>query len=91
MSNYYSCEAVQNLIERYIEKGGEITTISEGVLGYGTIILTGEGLKSTVIQEFAINSWCSGHKIRMYNTLPKKWINAIEEAEKRELEEAEAV
>ena len=84
----YTCSAVSNLIDRYLEKGGEIITIHEGVLGYGTMILQGEGLKSAVIQEIALNEWSSAHKIRMYNELPKKWIKAIEEAEREELEEA---
>lgn len=85
--NLYTCNAVSNLIDRYTEAGGEVITISEGVLGYGTMILQGEGLKSAVIQEIALNEWSSAHKIRMYNELPQKWIKAIEEAEEREIRE----
>ena len=73
----YTNEAVENLFERYIERDGEITEVIEGSLGYGTTICTAHGCKSAVIQEVFVNSWSSTHTIRMYNKLPKKYINLL--------------
>lgn len=74
----YDCTAVSNLIQQYMEKGGDLVQIKEGSLGYGFCILYGDGLKTTVIQEVYINCWSSGHKIRMYNKMPKKYADMIE-------------
>jgi len=63
----YSSTAVSDLIDRYLEAGGDVETISEGVLGHGHIVLTGPGLKRAVIKERYINAWSSGHSVRMYN------------------------
>lgn len=75
----YTCTAVQNLINNYLEKGGEVITLEEGCLGYGLTILQGEGLKTTVITEVYLNEWSSAHKIRMYNECPKKYKKMIDE------------
>lgn len=69
----YSNKVVQDVIDNYIKKGGEVIEAIEGCLGYGTTICIGDGLKSTIIQEVFLNSWSSGHTIRMYNKLPKKY------------------
>lgn len=69
----YSNKVVQDVIDNYIKKDGEVTEVIEGCLGYGTTICIGDGLKSTIIQEVFLNSWSSGHTIRMYNKLPKKY------------------
>lgn len=74
----YTCEAVENLIHRYIEQGGEVATIQEGILGYGLTILFGDNLKTAVITEIAINCWTSAHKIRLYNKMPKKYAAMLE-------------
>jgi hypothetical protein len=71
--NTYSLKFIEDLINQYINKGGEIAEVEEGCLGYGTTICYGEGLKSTVIQEHFENSWSSSHTVRMYNKLPKKY------------------
>jgi len=75
----YSLKYCENLIDRYInEYEGEILTITEGILGLGQVILyNAEGKKSIVITEYFINSWTSGHKIRRYNKLPKKYKEII--------------
>lgn len=73
----YNLKAIDELIERYLKKGGEIHTVKEGVLGYGIMVLLGENLKFTVITEVYLNSQSSAHKIRMYNKLPKKYNNLI--------------
>jgi len=71
----YTLKACENLIEEYVnEYKGEATTVKDGILGLGQVILHGaEGMKSYIITEYPINSWVSGHKIRSYNKLPKKY------------------
>lgn len=73
MKRYISLEACENLIKRYLEKGGTVTTIEEGVLGLGKVVCKGDGLKTSVIIEEYINAWSSSHKVRMYNKCPKKY------------------
>lgn len=81
MSKLYTCGAVEELIQRYVDKGGEVTVIEEGCLGYGLYILHGDGLKTAVIKEVYLNPWSSGQSIRMYNKCPKKYAKMIEEKE----------
>lgn len=78
MSSLYSCSAVENLISRYVAKGGEYAEVVPGTLGYGTTILYGDGLKTIIVQETYINAWSSGHKIRMYNKCPAKYAKMLE-------------
>lgn len=78
MAKLYSCTAVENLMNRYKDKGGEITEIEEGCLGYGFIILYGPGLKTAVIKEVYINEWSSAHTVRLYNKMPKKYEKMLE-------------
>lgn len=75
----FSLNYCENLINIYVnEFGGQITQINEGVLGLGDLILHGaEGKKTIVINEYYINSWSSGHNVRMYNTTPKKYQKII--------------
>jgi hypothetical protein len=71
---HYTLKAVEDLINRYVERGGEVAIeIVEGSLGYGTTICFGDGLKTAVIQERFQNEWSSTHTITMYNKLPKKY------------------
>lgn len=74
----YTLKSVENLIERYINKGGEVVTLSCGVLGYGTTLLIGKGLKTIVITERYVSDWSSTHTIRKYNKTPKKYLKALE-------------
>lgn len=76
----YTLSSCEKLIDSYVnEYGGEATELREGVLGLGTILLHGApGMKSYVITEYFINSWMSGHKVRGYNKLPKKYERALE-------------
>ena len=69
----YSLQACEDLISRYLERGGEVVTIEEGCLGLGLTLLYGAGLKTTIIREVYLNEWSSGHTIRMYNECPKKF------------------
>ena len=82
MGKLYSCVAVEKLIERYTNKGGEVTEIEEGVLGYGLLMLHGEGLKTTIVKEVPLNCWSSAHTIRTYNKCPKKYAEMLERKER---------
>lgn len=76
----YSCKAIENLITRYLEKGGEVEEIEEGSLGYGFLILHGDKLKTAIVKEVLVTTWSSGHTVRLYNKMPKKYAKMIEEA-----------
>jgi hypothetical protein len=69
---------VDNLISQYLNKNGELLQIEEGSLGHGFLILQGEGLKTTIVKEVFISAWASGHEVTMYNKLPKKYQQIIE-------------
>ena len=76
----YSLQSCENLIERYVnEYGGEATCIIEGTLGLGQIILhSAQGKKTIIITEYYIHAWSSGHKIRKYNKMPKKYKSILD-------------
>jgi len=69
----YSLSAIDNLISKYIEQGGEMETIKEGSLGCGIAMLSGEGLKTCIITERYFNDSSSGHSVRFYNKTPAKF------------------
>jgi hypothetical protein len=73
----YTSTAVTDLINKYTDKGGNITELSEGVLGHGSLILHGEGLKTAIVNEVFLNEWSSGHTVRFYNKTPKKYSNLL--------------
>lgn len=75
----YGCNAIGDLINRYTRQGGEVATIEEGCLGYGFLILYGEGLKTIVIKEKYLNDWSSAHTVRAYNKTPNKYKELIEQ------------
>lgn len=79
MSTLYTCSAVERLMRIYNEKGGEITEIEEGTLGYGLLIMHGDGLKTTVVREVYLNEWSSAHTIRKYKKCPKKYMKMLKE------------
>lgn len=74
----YSNEAVQRVLSQYSELNGEIETIQEGSLGYGLIVCYGSGLKTCIIREVYVNEWSSGHTIRFYDKMPKKYQKMID-------------
>lgn len=74
----YDCDSISQLIELYCSKGGVAYTIDEGVLGHGTLVLSAPKCKYCIIKEVYLNEWSSGHKVRFYNELPKKWEQAID-------------
>ena len=75
----YSSTAVQKLIEKYQDMGGEVLGISEGVLGWGQVLLYDLSAKLCffVIKEQFLNEWSSAHTIRKYHKIPKKYMNLI--------------
>ena len=75
----YSLRSCEKLINSYInEYNGSLTQVSEGVLGLGFLILHDAPKKKTVlIKEYFINSWCSGHSVKFYNKIPKKYQQII--------------
>jgi len=75
----YSLESCENLISKYVNQyNGECLEIEAGCLGLGTILLhSAEGKKSILIKEFFINAWSSGHTVKMFNKLPKKYSQLI--------------
>ena len=77
----YTLEVCENLISKYInDYHGEVTTLSEGVLGLGLVILhNANGKKITVIRERYLNANSSGHTIRQYNKMPEKYNKLLEE------------
>lgn len=92
MKNLYSCKAVAELIDDYIDRGGEVVTIEEGCLGYGITLLYDlrdpMQLKFIVIKEVYLNEWSSAHSIRQYNRIPQKYNKMLDEYwEKKEQED----
>lgn len=87
MPKLYTAEPISELINRYLDAGGEMVTLEEGVLGYGLTMLYGEGLKTIIITEVYLNEWSSGHKVRCYNVMPKKYEKMLDEWWKKQDEE----
>jgi hypothetical protein len=78
MARNFTLSQVVSLIAQYIERDGELHQIEEGCLGYGFLICTAENSKTAIIQEYFINEWSSGHKVTMYNKIPKKYAQIIQ-------------
>lgn len=71
---YYSLSAIDKLSAAYREKKGFCCdVISDGVLGYGIMVLSAPGYKYAVVKEVPLNCWSSAHTVRFYNKLPKKY------------------
>lgn len=65
----YTTSSVGRLIAEYLDAGGQMLQMREGVLLYDD---AGK-LKTYVIREVAINEWSSGHKVRGHNRMPEKY------------------
>lgn len=78
MKAYIQYTEVNKLIQLYNENGGQCVQTDEGCLGAGDWILTGEGLKTTIIKEIALNEWSTTHSIRLYNKCPQKYQKILE-------------
>ena len=55
--------SVRDIIDFYLELGGDSYEIEEGCLGWGITVLTGIAEKSYKITEYYKNYWTSGHTI----------------------------
>ena len=75
----YTLNAVDQLIQAYIDKEGEMHQLEEGVLGHGVLMLTACGCKTAIIKEVFLNSWSSAHTVRFYNEMPKKYAKMMED------------
>lgn len=73
MKAYMQYTEVNRLIQMYNENGGQCIQTDEGCLGAGDWILTGEGLKTTIIKEVVLNEWSTTHSIRQYRKCPQKY------------------
>lgn len=73
MRRYIETDGIKSLIDTYLDLLGEVVELQEGVLGYGTLMLYGKGLKTTIIQEIYLNPWSSTHTIRTYRRMPRKY------------------
>lgn len=72
--NTYSTTETQKLIDRYHElENSQILQTEEGCLGVGNWICKAPKMKTAIITEVYLNSWSSGHKVKMYNKTPKKY------------------
>ena len=87
-ASLYALEAVEQTVNNWIEAGGEISTVEEGVLGWGLTICHGEGLRTAIIKEVPLNEWSSAHTIRIYNKMPKKYQAMLDDMENQEGETA---
>ena len=76
----YTLQNCEQLICKYLNDfEGNIIQITDGCLGLGTILLYGaEGKKSILINEVYVNAWTSTHTIKMFNKLPKKYLELID-------------
>lgn len=84
----YALEAVEQTVNNWIKAGGEISTVEEGVLGWGLTICHGEGLKTAIITEVPLNERSSAHTIRVYKKMPKKYRQMLDDMENQEGETA---
>ena len=84
----YTLSACENLIQKYLEIGGDVVTLVEGTLGLGLTVCYCEGYKTAVITEIPLNCWESVHSVRMYNHMPEKYQKKLEDAEIAKMEKA---
>jgi len=73
---YYTLQAVDNLTEKYLAKGGAVAVIQEGAL-LDDLILYGDNLKTTIIKSVYLNAWSSTYTSKSYNKTPKKYLKFI--------------
>lgn len=76
MTLYTRC-AVDSLINTFLDEGGRVCVVEEGMDGLGKVICVGEGFKSAVITERYADSMEIGYNIRLYRKLPKKYEDAL--------------
>lgn len=76
----YSGSQVEQLVNHYIDCGGEMLELIAGGVGWGLTILYSfeEPLKTIIIREKYVNCWQSEHTIRCYKKMPEKYRVMIE-------------
>lgn len=76
----FCLKSIEKLIQQYVhEFGGQMYQLAEGGVGLGLVVLTGaEGKKSVIIREYYLNHWSSGHDLKVYRKLPKKYQSIID-------------
>lgn len=78
MATIYSLLVCEELISQYMKRKGDVIYLEEGSLGLGKVLLVASGLKTAIIKEVYLNSWSSGHTIRMYDKTPAKYKKLID-------------
>lgn len=78
MNALYTLSACEKLMNDYINLGGEVTTIQEGVLGLGIVVCQAKGFKTAIIKEVYLNDWSSAHSVRFYKKLPQTILKEME-------------
>lgn len=73
----YTFRQAEQLVNKYLSKGGCMHVIDEGSLAYGLVVLTADEWKTAVIKEVYLNEWASMQNIRLYNETPKKYQTLI--------------
>lgn len=67
-------ENCEKFIARYLDNGGNSFQLLEGTLLLGTILLEGDNLKTYIVEEYFINCWSSGLRLKEYRgALPQKY------------------
>lgn len=74
----YTLEACEKAIQKYKDNGGECFTLKEGCLGLGLTVVQCKKFRTMVIEERYLNSWSSGHTVRQYKKMPKKYQEMID-------------
>lgn len=74
----YTCTAVSDLIDKYMEKDGIAYELIPGTLGYGLTVCVAEGYKTAIIREQYVNMWACAHTVRFYNNIPRKYADMID-------------
>lgn len=85
--NLYSYTAADAIIDRYINRGGEVYTLPGSLVD--NHIITAPGFKSYIIKEVYLNCYSSAVSIRRYNKLPAKYAAVIEAIEEGNEERAQ--
>tara|TARA_R110000796_G_scaffold162824_2_gene279763 strand:- start:465 stop:704 length:240 start_codon:yes stop_codon:yes gene_type:complete len=78
MAKIYSLSIIEQYIQNYfMYEGAEWHQIEEGCLGLGNLMLTAKDKKTIIIKEVYLNSQSSGHTLRKYNKIPKKYVQYL--------------
>ena len=68
----YTTKQIDQLIDHYLNKGGEVFQIEEGCLGHGHLVLWAPGLKFATVKEKYLNPWSSAHTVRLSHKIGAK-------------------